>query len=322
MLRGKLFHQALTEAIWGTVLAHGVRTLLETDDLRGRSSADLEQAADLFEGLLATVTEARRVLVEERNDLRSNYTAWLICAGISSAQVLLLLGHDADPESWLDGPSGLWAHVEVALHDDGWEWEAATYYHYFVLRAYLLALRGRVPTELPAHHSGRIVAMLRVLVDLSTDGGVLPVLHDGPYRRPQALQELLEVYVLGRQLVDLPGLAQVEAGTRVQLDPAATSLEDRLVSWFAGPALHAACERAADLGELSRRRSPRAAVHGRSLAGRGRRGPARRRPRPPRQARRSTSTGTARSGSPPRGCRPTAARCVEATTPGARPTRP
>ena len=41
MLRGKLFHQALTEAIWGTSLAHGVLTLLEADARWGRSSHDL-----------------------------------------------------------------------------------------------------------------------------------------------------------------------------------------------------------------------------------------------------------------------------------------
>ncbi len=239
MLRGKLFHQALTEAIWGTSLAHGVLTLLEADERWQRPSQDLAGIGDLFAGLLSTVSEARRVLVDERHDLRSNYTAWLICAGLSSSRVLARLGHEAEVDTWLDGPSGLWAHLDVAIHADGWEWEASTYYHFFVLRAYLLTLRGRVPAELPAGHAARIVSMLRVLVDLSTDGGVLPVLHDGPYRRPQALQELLEVYVLGRQLVDLPGLEEVEAGTRAQLGPAATSLEDQLASWFAGPALPA-----------------------------------------------------------------------------------
>ncbi len=237
MLRGKLFHQALTEAIWGSSLAHGVLTLMDADQRWARSSQDLAQAADLFAGLASTVTEARRVLVEDRGDERNNYTAWLICAGISSAQVLHRLGRQADVDAWLQGPAGLWSHVDVAVHGDGWEWEASTYYHYFVLRAYLLALRGRVPAELPASQRTTLVSMLQVLVDLATDGGVVPVLHDGPYRRPQALQELLEVCVLGRQLVDLPGLEHVENGTRAELGPAACTLEDQLGSWFAGPAL-------------------------------------------------------------------------------------
>ena len=246
MLRGKLFHQALTEAIWGTSLAHGVLTLLDADARWGRSSADLAEASQLFTGLLDTVTEARRVLVEDRQDLRNNYTAWLICAGISATQVLARLddashasggGDTGDVSSWWDGPAGLWAHIDAAVHPDGWEWEGATYYHYFVLRAYLLALRGQAPAELPEKQRAVVIAMLRVLVDLATDGGVLPVLHDGPYRRPQALQELLEVCVLGRQLVDLPGLEQLEAGTRLELGPGATTLEDQLQEWYAGPAL-------------------------------------------------------------------------------------
>lgn len=239
MLRGKLFHQALTEAIWGTSLAHGVLTLLEADQRWKRPSLDLRRTEDLFAGLLSTVTEARQVLVEDRSDLRNNYTAWLICAGVACSEVLVQLGHEAEVDSWVDGPAGLWSHVDVAIHDDGWEWEASTYYHYFVLRAYLLALRHRVPAELPPAPSTKLASMLRVLVDLSTDGGVLPVLHDGPYRRPQALQELLEVCVLGRQLVDLPGLEQVEARTRAELGPTGCSLEDQLDSWFAGPALPA-----------------------------------------------------------------------------------
>ncbi len=234
MLRGKLFHQALTEAIWGTSLAHGVLTLVEGDLRWSRSSRDLDQAADLFAGLLATVTEARRTLVEDRLDLRNNYTAWLICAGVSSARVLTALGRETEVDSWLDGPSGLWAHLDAAIHDDGWEWEGSTYYHFFVLRAYLLALRGHVPAAVPEGARTKLVAMLRVLVALSTERGVLPVLNDGPYCRTPALQELLEVSVLGRQLVELAGLESLEHGTRALLGPSGSSLEDRLVSWFAG----------------------------------------------------------------------------------------
>lgn len=237
MLRGKLFHQALTEAIWGTSLAHGMLTLFEGDARWGLSSETWAPARGLFAGLLATVTEARSVLVEDRGDLRNNYTAWLISAGASCSRVLSSMGDPVDEDSWLDGPAGLWSHVDVAIHPDGWEWEAATYYHFFVLRAYLLTLRGRDLTALPPEGTTRIVAMLRVLVDLSTDGGVLPVLNDGPYRRREALQELLEVYVLGRQLVDLPGLERVEAGTRALLGAGHSGVEDQLDSWFSAPPL-------------------------------------------------------------------------------------
>ena len=155
------------------------------------------------------------------------------------------------------------------------------------LRAYLLALRGRVPAELPAAQSATLASMLRVLVELSTDGGVLPVLHDGPYRRPQALQELLEVCVLGRQLVELPGLEQVEA--RHPRRAGSGCLPASRTSWSPGspgPPRPAPLgwARRPRVGELRRRRAPRPALGRCPLAGRGRRRSARRRPRSPRQA--------------------------------------
>ena len=282
------------------------------------------QTADLFAGLLTTVTEARRVLVEEREDLRNNYTAWLICAGVSCSRVLALLGHDVDVDDWLDGPAGLWAHVDVAVHDDGWEWEASTYYHFFVLRAYLLALRDRVPADLPAPQRDTIAAMLRVLVDLSTDGGVLPVLHDGPYRRPQALQELLEVCVLGRQLVELPGLERLEDGTRAQLGSG--RLHPRGPARRPGSPGPRCRPRRRAPGPARPWSSPTPATScsaPRAAAGRPWSTPARtEEPTATSTSSRSTSTATARSGSRRPGCRRTGAPCAATTTPAPRPTRP
>ena len=251
MLRGKLFHQALTEAIWGTVVADAVAALAVGDRRVGGPGQDLTVAVPLLTGLLATMTEARSALVDERGELRNNYTAWLNCAGATAERALAALGRPAPEDTWLAGPSGLYSFLGAAVGDDGWEWEGATYYHVFVLRACLIAVGGLSPAELPPDFVARIEGMLRVLVDLSTEDGLVPVLHDGPYRRRPALQELLETCVLGRQLVDVPGLDSIELGTRRSLSPEDTLVEDRLGDWFAGGGL------AASSGSLGPRRSTR-----------------------------------------------------------------
>jgi hypothetical protein len=235
MLRGKLFQQALTEAIWGASVADAVSALVRGSQRAGAGVDDLHEAARLLEGLVDTMLSARRTLVVERGELRNNYTAWLNCAGRSAETALGLLGRPSDHERWLHGPEGLFRYLDAAVGDDGWEWEGATYYHLFVLRAALLSLRGAGPAWLPARTRRCLLRMLRVLVDLSSDGGLLPVLHDGPYERRPATQELLEVCVLGRQLAVVPGLADLERHARARLGPGDTELEDLLDGWFTGP---------------------------------------------------------------------------------------
>lgn len=236
MLRGKLFSQALTESIWGVAVADGVLALATGSVVHGHDAADLQPARDLLTPLSETVHAARRTLVEERGELRNNYTAWLDAAGALFARASSALGDEAaDLEQWQEGPHGLHAFLEAAVGDDGWEWEGSTYYHLFVLRACLLGLGGSAPRSLPEPVADRLERMLAVLVGLATEAGVLPVLHDGPYARVPAQQELLEVAVLGRQLVDLPGLDRLEAHARAALTPAGTGLEDELDGWFDGP---------------------------------------------------------------------------------------
>jgi len=242
MLRGKLFHQALTEALWGAVVADAVATLARGDLERGEVGDDLLTAVPLLTGLIETMTEARRVLVEERGELRNNYTAWLNCAGVTAERALEALGRPTDVERWLSKPGGLYPFLEVAVAEDGWEWEGATYYHVFVLRACLIAVAGSSPSALPAEFVSRVERMLRVLVDLSSEDGLVPVLHDGPYSRRPALQELLEVCVLGRQLVNVPGLGSLEYGTRSRLLPGDAEVEDLLDRWFVGEPLAVSTE--------------------------------------------------------------------------------
>ncbi|TQM03090.1 heparinase II/III domain-containing protein [Pseudonocardia kunmingensis] len=176
MLRGRLFHQALTEAIWAVTIGRAARLL-------GDPVPELTAAlADAARG-------ARDSLVADGR-FSSNYTAWLDAAGAACT---------GKPE-WLEGPHGLFAHVLLATHPDGWEWEASTYYHSFVLRAYRLGIAAVPGVRVPAEVSERLDAMSRVLRETVTPGGLVPSLHDGPYRRAEWDRELAEL-----DMTPLPG---------------------------------------------------------------------------------------------------------------------
>lgn len=224
MLRGKLFAQALSEAIWATQIADAVVTL-------GSRAAD-HGIARLLESLLDAMTQARRTLVDDRDDLRNNYTAWLDAAGALVSTALTEIGRPADIESWR---SNVFEHVRVAVLDDGWEWEGSSYYHLFVLRAYLLNLRGTTPAELPVDVGERLIRMLTALTSIATPGGALPMLSDGPYARDGVFQEIAEVCALGRQLCPVPGLDRLEAHARSRIaDDLPADIFD---GWFGGPPL-------------------------------------------------------------------------------------
>ncbi|MHA6618111.1 heparinase II/III domain-containing protein [Pseudonocardia sp. DLS-67] len=169
MLRGRLFQQALTEAIWAVPIGRAARLLGDP-------------VPELTEGLAEAARIARDSLVAEGR-FRSNYTAWLDAAGAACT---------GKPE-WLDGPHGIFAHVLTSTHPDGWEWEASTYYHSFVLRAYRHAIAVVPGVKVPATVRARIDAMARVLRELVVPGGLLPSLHDGPYRRAEWDRELAEL---------------------------------------------------------------------------------------------------------------------------------
>lgn len=231
MLRGKLFAQALTEAIWAVQLADAVAELATIDGAKPDLGAPV---LSLLTGLLATITSARHTLVVDKNDPTSNYVAWIDAAGATLNRALVALGHADDGQDWV---GRTFEHARLAIGADGWEWEGSTYYHLFVLRAYLLALRGADPAALPADAAERLAGMVRVLAGLAAPDGTLPMLHDGPYDRVPAHLEVLEVCVLAGQLWADSPLGQVEAATRRSLGAAHDGLEDLLTGWFAGPAL-------------------------------------------------------------------------------------
>ncbi|MEV4897298.1 heparinase II/III family protein [Nonomuraea sp. NPDC055795] len=292
MLRGRMFHQALSEAIWAVSLGHAAWTLAE-HEIHG-----LDPLLPLLDSLERAAREARATLVAQ-DRFTSNYTAWLNAAGAVTAHAAALIrsgttdahdggrggttdaheargstthadeirgstthahddgrggaadAHDdgrggaADADDggrggtagadWLEGPYGLHAHVLAAVAPDGWEWEASTYYHGFVLRAYLLQLRGTRPGDLPDAVAARLLGMIAALAGTASPGGVLPALHDGPYDRPATAAEHAELGVLAAGFAAPDHLAAVTARAVADAGPGHDRLESGLSGWFAGP---------------------------------------------------------------------------------------
>ncbi|MEV6080820.1 heparinase II/III family protein [Streptomyces sp. NPDC052069] len=232
MLRGRLFHQALTDAIWAVNVGHTVSTLAE------RGAEGLAVLLPLLDDLERAALDARDVLTGQ-GQLASNYTAWLNAAGVSASRAAAAArGREWDgAEQWLEGENGLYAHLRVAVAEDGWEWEGSTYYHGFVLRAALLALRSTDPTAIPADVVGVLAGMTDVLATIATPGGILPALHDGPYLRDPLALEWLELVALAQQLVPSAALDAVAGRAREELGAADDGLDTLLGGWFAGPPL-------------------------------------------------------------------------------------
>lgn len=174
-----------------------------------------------------------------QGQLASNYTAWLNAAGVAAGRAAAAVREEAweGAGRWLEGEHGLYAHLRAAVADDGWEWEGSTYYHGFVLRAALLALRSTAPSALPADVVRVLAGMTDVLAAVATPGGVLPALHDGPYRRNALGLEWLELIALAQQSVPSDALAAVADRVRAELGDADDALDRELGGWFAGPPL-------------------------------------------------------------------------------------
>ncbi|GAA3634903.1 heparinase II/III family protein [Microbacterium awajiense] len=226
MLRGKMFAQALSEAQWAVGIADAVIAL---DPPRGTDeAAALERMLVQIED---TLRDARRVLVDERDDQRNNYTAWLDAARRIVALARASLG---GPEADAGLVAAVYAHMRIAVLPDGWEWEASTYYHVFVLRAYLLSLRGVDPAAIPSDIVRTLRAMVDVLAVIAAPDGCLPILHDGPYDRVAMHREVLEIGALSAQLFERTGLSVVEEWARSRCAADDDGLESTLDGWFGG----------------------------------------------------------------------------------------
>ncbi len=196
MLKGRAFHQALTEAIWVTTLLRGY--LLLRDE-----GVDLSADQDKFEPFLVmleeSMTQYRHILIHEKNNPENNYTAWLNAA---LSCVHAIRGDKIKLKQIIEGEGGLLHHLTIGVNPDQFEFEGSVYYHIFVLRAYLITVEmaerfGMNLYNVKGEQGQSFKGMLDVLVNLADPNGELPALHDGPYKRIPYAREISEIIEIG-----------------------------------------------------------------------------------------------------------------------------
>ncbi|MCR2802699.1 heparinase II/III family protein [Paenibacillus soyae] len=196
MLKGRAFHQALTEAIWATTLLQAYLLLQDAGLAFGEAQADITTFIGMLE---SSMEQYHHILTIERNQPENNYTAWLNAA---LSCVYAVKQDHAKLDSLLERKGGIRNHLEIAILNDGLEFEGSVYYHVFVLRAYLITVemlkRFDIDGfEIKAEGSRHIEGMLDVLIRLAEEDGRLPATHDGPYGRMPYTLEIIEVFEKG-----------------------------------------------------------------------------------------------------------------------------
>ena len=193
MLKGRTFHQALTEALWAVPIVQSydlIHAVLEPD-----------QSAHLVEKLLrpmaTTLAAAQERLVFEQQKVHSNYNAWLMgalgCLGFALRDEHLITRA-------LDDRTGFRAHLATAIRSDGFEYEGSPYYHNFVVLAYtILAESARINgIDLYAERGPQgqsIESTWHALAALALPDGTFPQANDGAYWAAGPFDaEVCEVY--------------------------------------------------------------------------------------------------------------------------------
>ncbi|MGG1554124.1 heparinase II/III domain-containing protein [Paenibacillus ferrarius] len=209
MLKGRAFHQALTEAIWATTLIRAY--LLLSDEGVSFSEDEKEKLAVFFELMEGSMSAYRHILIHERRNPENNYTAWLNAA---LACVYAAQGEREKLAELVQAEGGFIDHLSIGVKPDQFEFEATTYYHVFVLRAYLIFAEmaercGVSLYEAVGAQGQSLRGMLSLLAALADDQGVLPALHDGPLERRPYAREIAEVAEQGLAIYGLRELAPV-----------------------------------------------------------------------------------------------------------------
>lgn len=209
MLKGRAFHQALTEAIWSTTLLRAC--LLLSDEGVTWTEPEREALDGYLRLLEASMTEYRRILIHERGNAENNYTAWL---NASLSCIYAVKGDRSGLLALIAGEGGWKHHLSIGVKPDQLEFEGSTYYHVFVLRAYLISaeMAERFGIDLydaegTAGQSMR--GMFDVLAALADDRGGLPALHDGPMERLPYAREIAEIMEIGLSRYRQPGIVPI-----------------------------------------------------------------------------------------------------------------
>ncbi len=192
MVKGRVFNQALTEALWACPLLHAYDFVAA--DLDPALKAEIE--ADFFRPLAGTMIAAQDDLLAKDN-LRSNYMAWInaVLGGIG-----YLLNDDAMIHRALDGNGGFVKHISAGTLPDGMQYEVTPYYHNFVVLAYLILAKaaeanGRDLYAVVGEQGQTLEKMCQAVTRLMLPDGTLADLADGSYWVDSVYdRELIETY--------------------------------------------------------------------------------------------------------------------------------
>jgi hypothetical protein len=228
MLKGRAFHQALTEAIWSTTLLRAYLLLLDEGSIE--FDAAERRTFDRFLSMLEeSMTQYRHILIHEKNNAENNYTAWL---NASLSCVFAVRGEQERLQGLIDDEGGWINHLSIGVKPDQFEFEGSTYYHIFVLRAYLISaeMAERFGIDLYEQKGAQgqsMRGMFDVLAALADDQGVLPALHDGPMARLPYAREIAEIMESGLTRYGNPSYAPLlgEAYRQMEGEPRRVSLE-------------------------------------------------------------------------------------------------
>ncbi|MFH5182980.1 heparinase II/III family protein [Paenibacillus sp. TAB 01] len=197
MLKGRAFHQALTEAIWATTL---LRAYVLLRDEGVAFDTEEQEQVDLFLSMLeSSMTQYRHILIHEKKNAENNYTAWLNAA---LSCVYAARGEVEPLKALIEGEGGWRHHLSIGVKPDQFEFEGSTYYHIFVLRAYLISAEMAERFSIDLYHEkgsdGQCMqGMFEVLIGMADNQGALPALHDGPLARLPFAREIAEIMEIG-----------------------------------------------------------------------------------------------------------------------------
>lgn len=193
MTAGRVFQQALTEAIWTVPLTQSFALISE--------KCSAQQYAHIENGLLRPLADvllsAHHELVFKQDKLKSNYNAWLI-AGLG--HLGFALNDNELIQVAIEKPGGFADHLNAAILSDNTEYEASPYYHNFVVWAYTLLAevalaKGINLYEMQGSHGQSIQGMWASLASLMWPDGTIPFLDDGNYWQNSSFdKELCETY--------------------------------------------------------------------------------------------------------------------------------
>ena len=201
MLKGRVFNQSLTEALWAIPIAHAYDLIRATLS----PAQDALIADDLLRPIAATLTRAHQD--ELGYNPRSNHNAWLIATlGVLG----YALGDDALVARALEG---FRAHLATAILPDGFEYEGTPYYHNFVALAYTLLAEAARANGCDLYTARglagqSIAAMWSALASLAFADGSIPQINDGAYHLSGPFaSEICEVYEIALARTSNPAFA-------------------------------------------------------------------------------------------------------------------